>query len=360
MLYKKIFFCLSILLMLTTSLVQTQNYYLHVLEEEYTNLNNSIPLSLEEVWDDPDYVVPIGFDFQYKHIVTDTLYFGGLGGTLFFNDPIAFDYEYNSDFVLYCINPTIIDLIDRANINNGSNPTISLSPISYQLDYGNNGRILKIEWKNAGSYGEIFQNEISNDFINLQVWFYEGTNDIAIHFGSSLINYPQYTYEDIGEELIVLGPYDWIEEMVDPTTIDIFFIHGDDPLNPNLSLVRASELNDDLVNSLTLNAPVPEHTVYYLSLDSIPPMNEPIATNLQDSKSQTITLYPNPSENSLFIRGLDSKNHNFKIYDVFGKLVQEDELSANQSINTSLLTSGSYILEIVTDENTIIKKFLKN
>jgi len=359
MFYKKIFFCLSMLLIVATSLVEAQgDYFLHVLEDDYTDLSDPISLNQGEVWDDPNYVIPIGFDFEYKNIVTDTLYFGGLGATLFFNDPIAFDYELNSDFVLYGLNPTIIDLVDRADTNDIINPTISLSPISYQVDYGNYGRILKVEWKNAGSYEEIDENEYSNDYINFQVWFYEGTNDIAIHFGNTSVNYPQYTYQELGGEIVFLGSYDWVEDVVDPSALELRFIHGENPLNPTLSLVNAAEVEDQ-INMLTLNAPVPEHLVYYLSQDSIPPMTEPFATALQDASNQDISLFPNPSESYIAIKGLDNHHYRFKIYDVFGKLVQENTLN-NQFINTSMLVSGSYILELVTDNSTIVKKFLKN
>ena len=40
-------------------------------------------------------------------------------------------------------------------------------------------RVLKIEWKNAGIYEEYYDDKVSNDYINFQLWLYEGTNDIG-------------------------------------------------------------------------------------------------------------------------------------------------------------------------------------
>ncbi|MBU2928119.1 T9SS type A sorting domain-containing protein [Winogradskyella psychrotolerans] len=73
----------------------------------------------------------------------------------------------------------------------------------------------------------------------------------------------------------------------------------------------------------------------------------------------TIKLYPNPSENYIYIaHSQPSTLSNYVIFDVNGKSVLSGDLGINNEINISHLKSGFYFLSI--NQQTETFKFLKN
>lgn len=70
-----------------------------------------------------------------------------------------------------------------------------------------------------------------------------------------------------------------------------------------------------------------------------------------------IKIYPNPVDNYLKI-DLGERAANCKVYDMGGKLVLEKVVS--MQLDVSILMSGSYILEVMNDNNDIDRiKFIK-
>lgn len=73
--------------------------------------------------------------------------------------------------------------------------------------------------------------------------------------------------------------------------------------------------------------------------------------------SNDIEIYPNPSDNFLFIIG--NENVDIIIFDILGNSVLKRQ-NINKEINIEDLSTGSYVIEIKTSDNHIIKKkFLK-
>lgn len=67
----------------------------------------------------------------------------------------------------------------------------------------------------------------------------------------------------------------------------------------------------------------------------------------------SITLYPNPSSDRLYISGLTQQPQQAIIFTITGQLTREVNLSSiNESISTSSLPNGIYLLKIL-DENRI-------
>ena len=143
----------------------------------YQDLSNPISLNNGQSWDDPEYLMPIGFPFQF---------FGQQFDSLIVSDYISFD-----DNTTYIINVLYADLVDR-------DTATSVSPIGYVLDGDSLKRILKVEWQNAGYYCENGGEPPMNDYMNVQLWLYELTGDIEIHVGPSSIDDPIIAY--CGEE----------------------------------------------------------------------------------------------------------------------------------------------------------------
>lgn len=79
-------------------------------------------------------------------------------------------------------------------------------------------------------------------------------------------------------------------------------------------------------------------------------------TNL-DLEVQSVNIYPNPSSNQLFIRAKKIQLINFKIYDIKGQLILNNDFKANESkIDIKNLSTGFYILKI-NDSKTF--RFIK-
>jgi hypothetical protein len=119
-------------------------------------------------------------------MMLDSVYFGmGLGGLV----SSVIDPNFEAD---YAILPFEADLIDRGELTG-----ISQSPISYKMEGNAGSRILKIEWKNAGFVGEIGELGTLNDYVNFQVWLFEGSNDVEMHYGPNMVLNPAISYSRI-------------------------------------------------------------------------------------------------------------------------------------------------------------------
>lgn len=74
--------------------------------------------------------------------------------------------------------------------------------------------------------------------------------------------------------------------------------------------------------------------------------------------SENITIYPNPTKNSINLTGLSYKS-NVNIYDLTGKLlIKETSNISNKTINVSNLASGIYIVEIETSKGKQTKQLI--
>ena len=72
----------------------------------------------------------------------------------------------------------------------------------------------------------------------------------------------------------------------------------------------------------------------------------------------TVSLWPNPVQNILHIRNLDTSG-SLKIYNLQGKLVYENTDLA-ESIDVSSLASGLYMVILQTEKGRLVKKFIKS
>ena len=80
--------------------------------------------------------------------------------------------------------------------------------------------------------------------------------------------------------------------------------------------------------------------------------------NTEEFNSINLKVYPNPTQEVLFVDGIEIKK--LTVADMNGKTILEQKKSSNQ-IRINKLTAGIYFLKIVSKSNTIItKKFIKN
>lgn len=86
----------------------------------------------------------------------------------------------------------------------------------------------------------------------------------------------------------------------------------------------------------------------------------PVVTGIDDSETLDIfSIYPNPTSNVLNIVFSESKGTYF-LYNTFGQLILTGNLSQPQtSLDISALNSGNYFLQVITDNQTTSKIFIK-
>ncbi|MGS2726047.1 T9SS type A sorting domain-containing protein [Psychroserpens sp. BH13MA-6] len=77
----------------------------------------------------------------------------------------------------------------------------------------------------------------------------------------------------------------------------------------------------------------------------------------EDFDSNVISVYPNPTSNTLYINGLQNGTSNIQIYDVLGQTVLTSEFMSNTGLDISELHRGMYFIQI-ENTNDIIK-FIK-
>lgn len=80
--------------------------------------------------------------------------------------------------------------------------------------------------------------------------------------------------------------------------------------------------------------------------------------SITETASNTINIYPNPAESSLFINAKDNINE-INIYNVIGVNVHHEKGNPNGTVNISKLNSGIYLIKINTDKGEITKRFIK-
>ena len=72
----------------------------------------------------------------------------------------------------------------------------------------------------------------------------------------------------------------------------------------------------------------------------------------------SISIYPNPATTSIEFNNIDVTNTEIHIFDSFGREVFYQQKEANNSIDVSSLSSGTYFLRIHQDERKFLQKLI--
>jgi hypothetical protein len=297
---------LPFLLLFFCGFLQAQNYTFLKLNQPYVELVNPLSINNGEIWDDFDFSIAIPFTFNVN---------GQNFQELVMSDSfITFDGTLSE-----IISPMGNDLVDR-----GSDGENSLSPLSYKVEGPNGNRILKLQWKNCGS----FDDSSLAMFVNFQIWLYETTNVFELHYGESSVTDPETFY--FGEVGGIIGI----------TTIDF----DTNEFSNSLFLVGGTA-NPTTTNELDFITGTPTNTTVYRFT--------PTALSLGSTTNKSFVVYPNPSSDVFFVNGL-TDNQAYTISDSFGKLIQKGTiLLEDASINLSTYETGLYFLNF--DSGNTIK-----
>ena len=314
----------------------SQTYNFSVSTGTYTDLTNTTSVNNGMTWDDPTFEIPIGFDFKLFDTTINKIATKDVEAVFsvdtFESKTVPFILVFNAD------------LIDRGyDIEEDEITQTSLSPISYKLSGSDGSRILKVEWNNAGFYGDFEDDEISDDYTNLQLWLYEGSNDIEIHIGPTSVTQPDLSYDGFGGASIGLYPKIKRDSMNAYEALENGIILSGDPTNP-------TKINDKTLGEYSLNGTIPNGTIYKFAyqVSSVP--------SLDDSK---LTIYPNPVKDilSFDVNGEDFNNYKFSVIDILGNSIME--LSKSKKIDVTDLKSGVYFIKMQNAEGYSMHRFIK-
>ncbi|SRX52749.1 T9SS type A sorting domain-containing protein [Aequorivita sp. CIP111184] len=291
----------------------------------YQNLVGSTSLNNGEVWDDPGYTIPLGFNFTISSHTFDIIYIveWSFGGEL--------SNEQIDSGILTLISPIAQDIADL-----GLGSGISQSNISYKTEGSPGNKILKIEWNNIG----FLDDSTESDFMNFQLWLYEGSNIIEYRYGPNQINNPSESFEGISGPLVTLAISLNIDE---GELVDNGYVVEGDPANPAVAVVAAGDFYDGDY----LQGAIPDGMVYRFT---------PQPLSIEDFTQNNFQISPNPASEFLNIE-TQLSNYNFSIYNSLGQKVI-GALSTNQ-IDISNLSNGIYYIKIETETGSATKKFIK-
>lgn len=177
---RKLLLSTVIALLLLPSVLRAQfNFYsLSTSTGTYTALSGASSANGTTPWDSTsNFAEPLGFS-GFIIDTTSTSFFYLQKGVYFSADTIT-------RFALHGFLLMNANLIDR-----GTGTSSSLSPISFQTTGSAPNRIFKLEVANAGFAAEKATYGTLNDYVNFQVWVYEGSNAVEIHIGDSHISGP--------------------------------------------------------------------------------------------------------------------------------------------------------------------------
>jgi hypothetical protein len=296
---------------------QALPYFLTVDQAAYTPLENAVSVNNGEVWDDLDIQTPLGFDFQLWGQTTSTLFWYG--------ELTAFNIAGLPDVN---VTPALIafgaDLIDR-----GYESNISQSQISYKTEGQPGSRIFKMEWKNAG----FFEDPSGTAFTNLQVWLYEGSNDIELRFGPTQIN-DQEVFSGFSGPMI--GFINQFYVANDGLFQNIYYLTGsvDEPAFQSITLAGIDTLYH------TLNGAPDSGFVYRFS--TVVDVEDPAQA------AYNVQVFPTLVQDVLTIdisnsSGLSEKQAQFTVTDLTGRVLRNGRVTADRTqVNLSGLPGGMY------------------
>lgn len=321
-----------------SSIAQELPYTFTVENGPYTELANPTSLNDGMIWDDPQYIVPIGFDFEYMGSIYNTLSFGGVtsyGGELVFgniNDLTVWDN----------IMPYAMDLMDGGF---DTPEMISQSDISYEVIGAPGARIFKLQWKNAAFYNDEAPYTMR---MNFQMWLYEYSNNIEFWYGARE-NLDTFVIQDLNGILVGMGQQVDLTNQTNPTAENFWVLTGD-PLNPGVA--NTPSVVDIESTTLLLNTP-PAGYVYAFRT-GIASIDEVVNNEL------VAELYPTQVYTSFNVKTAEHQKVQLTIMDATGKIVDSQLIDGGfQVINAEALASGAYFVKMSSDAGTTVKRFVK-
>lgn len=317
----------------TTSFSQAQSYNFSKSSGTYTELTSPISLTNNLTWDDLEATIPLGFNFKIYDTTINTLYFNEffLGGSVMASNLSSGKAAFIAAFEA--------DLIDRGyQFFDGE--AGGLSDISYKVEGNAGSKICKIQWKNAGFYGDWSDNDTSESFVNFQLWLYEGSNKIAFHYGKSNITDKSLVYE--GDSGATVGVWPLMNLDTYLLEKDGFAMHGKVPNETGFAAYSDT--------FPYLDGTPAEGTIYTFSYD---------ATSVKEVSQleKEIEIWPKPTKDVVHIKTSLDINPLVKVIDLQGKETWMN-IESNR-LDLSILPSGTYTVQFEAGGQWVSKRVVK-
>jgi hypothetical protein len=252
-----------------------------------------------------------------------------------------------SDTELPFLMPFGSPLLQNRAMIPGSN---QVSDISTVVDGEIGERIMKIQYRNAGFANEVATMGTANDYINFQLWLYEATNAIEIHYGNYLVTNDVIAFNGATGPsfgLFMIEETDFDEG--DPNTA--IFLEND-PMSPDL--MRETENVDER----SLSGMPPTGMIYTFTpvLDTTE-----IVNGTEIIWLESIDVFPNPTVDVLQIKVQNQQliGATYALTDVNGKLITKGNAQENAEINLQGLPAGTYFLKMQKENAGIVKRIVK-
>lgn len=132
-----------------------------------------------------------------------------------------------------------------------------------------------------------------------------------------------------------------------------------DTISLNLGFVWARDYEGDNISSVALLQERIAALRWFYENDSTPCGVIWMGVNHKAPAVSEINVYPNPANQFINLELESSGPINYKVIDIMGRVVLEDQLNASKQIDIVTLPEGIYILTIQTNSTTMTKKFIK-
>ncbi|SHK32368.1 T9SS type A sorting domain-containing protein [Hymenobacter psychrotolerans] len=329
----------TLLLVASSLFARAQNtpfFFQALSQQPYTELAAPVQaLNNGAVWNrDSAFPVVLGFAFPFHNqsitsinVLARGVQFVGFGSMYMF--------VYNTPFGGNLIQ-------DRGIINGGT----SQSPVSYQLTGSPGSRIGKIEWRNAGPTQSSPSPPNPAEFVNCQLWLYEQSGRIEVHFGTSNV-----TASSFQNNFIFLKTfYNSMLAVAPIGTADNPGYQVDNCL-PNTVCYGGYIVGNPAAGTVYRFAPNPSFVM-----------------GVRAPKANVkFEVYPNPATNqvSLAVEMPKPTDARVRFLDALGKTVQEVQLTAGQGsgaapavVSTANLAPGIYTVQVVSQNEVFANQRL--
>jgi len=107
-------------------------------------------------------------------------------------------------------------------------------------------------------------------------------------------------------------------------------------------------------NKITFSAPKLSVTLIQIPTEQAIPTATQYKTMLN-----LVNIFPNPAKNLLYIDMNDQSMYQVILQNMLGQTLQTNNLVGDQHLDVSAYPAGQYILQIIQNENSVVKKFVK-
>ncbi len=290
----------------------------------YAPLSSGTSINGSTVWNSSNkFSVPIGFPFVMDGQTINN--FNIIAGRI-----VATDTTGNVEgFIL-----TDANLLDKGG-----------STISYVVTGSPGSRIFEAEVYNAGFAAEQGLDGTYNDYVDLQIWLYEGSNIAEIHIGPSMISHPSgyFTYN-----MPIIG-FATNYNADNNTYYNAYMLAGN-PLSPGVDSINRA-LGDTTDEALLL---YPANGMVYRF--------SPEAATVPNILSQNnYQAYPSICQNEIVVANYGNVKTEYTVVSINGATTNIAGMLHNGSthVDVTALRAGIYLLQLQNSNGRSVQKFIK-